>query len=62
MENKRELDVIGVEVEILEDLQERLDFYRSIEEGLEDVQQGRTQPFKEAIEDIRESIGNSEFY
>jgi len=32
------------------------EFYKNIEEGLEDMRQGRVQPYEEAFEDIRQEL------
>ena len=34
----------------------REEFYRRIDEGLEDMRQGRVQPFEEAMQEIRQKL------
>ena len=51
MNNQKDMTI--VDVEISAEVWEKLEFYRSIEEGLEDIKAGRCRPADDVIADIR---------
>lgn len=46
-------DLAVMSIEAYEQLLGRMELYRQIQEGMEDVQSGNTRPFSEAMADIR---------
>lgn len=46
-------DLAVLSIEAYEQIQERIELYRLLQEGIKDVQDGNTQPFSEVISEIR---------
>lgn len=49
-------DLAVMSIETYELLAGKLELYRMIREGIEDIETGKTKPMKEAIKSIREKI------
>lgn len=50
-------DLAVLSIEAYESLVGRLELYSLLKEGLDDVENGRTQSFSEAMQDIRRELG-----
>ena len=50
-------DLAVLSIEAYEQLVGRLELYSLLKEGLDDVENGRTQSFSEAMQDIRRELG-----
>lgn len=50
-------DLAVMSIEQYDSLIAKIDLYAKLAEGLKDVQEGRVQPFHEAMADIRKELG-----
>lgn len=50
-------DLAVMSVELYEEITSKYELYNAIKDGLDDVREGNTRPFKNAIEDIRRRRG-----
>ena len=50
-------DLAVMSVELYEEITSKYELYNAIKDGLDDVREGNTRPFKNVIEDIRRRRG-----